>query len=751
MPNYPVTDVPDTDQEWALWGSTMPVEISREELIYAELVARVPFIQLDPPDGGTVSIPGADFQRLFSCCYKVLEPQGELIMWGTSWRPESLARVFLALVESGLPRIPCSDVSEFLNMTKDHLRRQIRSGNAATFTMDALDVFYHQLEPENANNIPIIRIPEFLNVFWADMLDKDGIPVAAAIYYGMGPPFTRMSRAVGSEWQQTWHALKFGLVGTAIQAGTPDSMVANPIMDLLRTITGMWCGNMFRWKTKPGGFVYLIQQMALAIMGTDESCTAFAQAQFLEVLSTRKISIGEDQSTRFGLKYPRSLSVFARDDTSSYDSYQHFKRLLAAMDEPESTFIPSLERVEATLSELASGVLGDAHEERPIGQLVHMIIEAIRAHKNAAAPGQGAVSGAMAGNGTSLYKQGSAKAVEKAMLERSFIEMARAIESIMGDGIEDPYWMHKAFKLIMVREDMEPHHPLVVQQIWGSSSKLSSGHHKVFAIVNEIKKLRSLLVSQYFLFGDSMGEHAAKHENKSFLLGKDFLDNLFKGTWENWHLLDDLLVPLHNAKVRVGQRLPTKKVVWLTQEHIPKLRLALQRLERLTSCSALDSDLSAGALMESMQLILERGDALGDFGPMARDFQASAQQIFNDAIRSAGRHLVSRLGSDDSGVTLHTTFMAPTEIEVFSRMEELNQAGETFVELTNSLPSITGILSGQAATTQGSAAIAANHSGNRSMLPPFPPDSESDTPCSHGALHGHHIDWGINLHRKMCD
>jgi hypothetical protein len=699
----------------------MPVEISREELIYAELVARAPFIQLDPSDGSTVSIPGADFQRLLSCCYKVLEPQGELLMWATSWKPESLARVFLALVDSGLPRVPCSDISEFIGMTKAHLRGQIRDGNAATFTMDALDVFYHQLEPENANNIPIIRIPEFMNVFWADMLDKDGIPAAAAIYYGMGPPFTRMSREVGSEWQQMWYTLKRGLVGTAIQAGTPDSMVANPVMDLLHTITGMWCVNMFRWKTKPTGFVHLIQQMALAIRGTDESCTAFAQSHFLEVLSTRKISVGEDQSIRFALKYPRSLSLFARDDTSSYESYQHFKRLLSAMDEPESTFIPSLERVEATLSELAAGVLGDAHDERPIGQLVHMIVEAIRAHKNAEAPGQGAVSSAIAGNGSSLYKQGSAKVVEKAMLERPFIEQAQAIESIMGDGIEDAYWRHKAFKLIMVRENGEPHHPMVVQQIWGSSSKLSSGHHKVFAIINEIKKLRSLLVSQYFLFGDSMGEHAGKHESKTFLLGKEFLDNLFKGTWENWHLLDDLLIPLHNAKVHVGQRLPTRKAMWLTQEHIPKLQVALQRLERLTSCTALDGDLSAGALMESMQLILERGDALGDVGPMATDFQASAQRIFNDAIRSAGRHLVSRLGSDDSGLTLHTTFMAPTEIDIFARMDQLIQSGDTFVELTSSLPSITRILTGRAAPTQGSAAIAANHSGNPSIFPPSPP------------------------------
>ena len=153
--------------------------------------------------------------------------------------------------------------------------------------------------------------------------------------------------------------------------------------------------------------------------------------------------------------------------------------------------------------------------------------------------------------------------------------------------------------------------------------------------------------------------------------------------------------------------------------------------------------------MESMQQVLERGDALGDSGPMARDFQDSAQRIFNDAIKSAGRHLVSRLGSDDSGVTLHTTFMPPTEIEVFARMDQLIQSGDAFVDLTRSLPSISNILSGHAAATQGSAAIAANHSGDRNT-PTLPHGSGSSTLCSQVALHGYHMRCEINHHTKMC-
>ena len=652
------------------------------------LQSRVPALTLQAVGDDVYAIRGDRFLRLLCNCFSVHNDQRPLAAQATSWRPESVGRAFMALVEAGLPDVQCGSLQEFWSMCDTVLRSELQHGDSTDLVLGLEDVYFHQAVPAPAEEAPLVLVPFWMTFSIGQLCDDVGIPIGYATYYGFSATFLRESRGPGSLWQQDWSALRLSLVGTVLNAGASDRMVIAPTASFLRSAARTWCGGLLAINDPTDCTLQLLHQAAMVLKGTEASKCSVAQDYFLRVLGFRSLGTDSSGDPAFQLRFPTSSSIFARLGADSYEAFEHFRRLLKALGESESTFIPSLEKVERTLLELAPIVSASGISGQSLGEVVEAYTSAIRAHGLGSA--QGLINSRSAsqpsGDAPAIYDQGTAKAAELAIRSSEFQAEAVHIDSIMGERT-DPYWKLLVLLHVMVWAGSdEPRHQLLTQQLWGKAARLSSHHHPVFSTLNEIKMETHLFVSLYLVFGEDLGRSSVTTAAKSFKLSKRTFDLLLKGEWGSIHFLDDLLIPIKNALVTVGKSAPTGQTVWLSQQHIPKLRTCLQRLEHLTSCTDTDGDLSATSLIDSLEALLIRGDSLGEHNPAAASFRSSAQSIFNDAMAAVGAHLVFFLTSKDCGDAIRASFVPSTNIDILARVEALTKGTEGIIGIAEAMP-----------------------------------------------------------------
>ena len=145
------------------------------------LQSRAPPLSLEAIDDDVVAIRGDRFLRLFCTCFIVHPDQHPLAAQATSWRPESVCRAFMALVEAGLPDVQCPTLWDFLSMCEDTLLKVLRQGGNPDLVLGISDAYFHQAEVDGA---PIVQGPAWLSFSIGQLCDESGIPIGYAAYYG---------------------------------------------------------------------------------------------------------------------------------------------------------------------------------------------------------------------------------------------------------------------------------------------------------------------------------------------------------------------------------------------------------------------------------------------------------------------------------------------------------------------------------------------------------------------------------------